>query len=116
MQGTLVQSDTNIDYTPSSAVVAGQVVVQGVLVGVAHAAIASGVLGSLDIAGVFDLVKATGAITAGALVYWDADGDPVGGTAGTGAATTTSSGNILIGPAVRAAASGDTTARVTLRG
>jgi predicted RecA/RadA family phage recombinase len=75
-----------VDYTPSSAVVAGQVVVQNDLVGVAPRPIAAATLGALAIEGVFDVVKATGAVNAGAKVYWDADGDPVGGTAGTGAA------------------------------
>lgn len=93
-----------IDYTPGSAVAAGEVVVDGALVGVAPVAIAAGQLGSLEVGAVVDFVKANGAITRGAAVYWDADGNPQGGTAGTGAATTTASGNTFIGYPIAAAA------------
>ena len=55
--------------------------------------------------GVFDLPKATGAITQGAKVYWDNTAFNV---------TTTAGGNTLIGVATQAAASGDATARVKL--
>jgi predicted RecA/RadA family phage recombinase len=55
--------------------------------------------------GVFDLPNGTGVIAAGALVYWD-DGDKD--------VTTTAGGNLLIGVAVVAAASGDATVRVKL--
>lgn len=113
-QATFVHNGVYVDYTPSSAVTAGDVVVQGTLVGVATSDIAANALGALVTEGVFDIAKVTGAITAGAAVYWDADGDPLGGTSGTGAATTTSSGNTLIGKVVKAAAETDTTARVKL--
>jgi len=59
---------------------------------------AAGALGSLAVAGVFDFATATGggtAITAGANVYWD-DTNNV--------ATTTATGNKLIGKCVTAAA------------
>lgn len=55
--------------------------------------------------GVFDLAKATGAVTQGAKLYWDNTNKVL---------TTTASGNTQIGTAVRAAASGDATARVRL--
>lgn len=113
-QATLVQEGCAVDYTPSSAVVSGQVVIQGSLVGVATAPIAADALGAIETEGVFDVAKATGAITAGALTYWDADGDPIGGTAGSGAATATSTDNTLIGLATAAAASGVATVRVKL--
>ena len=111
-QAIYVQDGDAIDYTPSSAVVAGQVVVQNDIVGVAVRPIAANELGALAVEGVFDVVKATGAVNAGAKVYWDADGNPVGGVAGTGAATTTDSGNTYMGRAAIAAASGDATVRV----
>jgi len=111
-QATFVQEGDAIDYTPSTAVVAGQVVVQNDIVGVATRPIAADELGALAVEGVFDVVKATGAVNAGAKVYWDADGNPVGGVAGTGAATTTDSGNTYIGRAAIAAISGDATVRV----
>lgn len=67
-----------IDYTPGADVSAGDVVVQGDLVGIAKLDIASGNLGALAVTGVFDVPKTAGvgeAIGAGAKVYWDvADG------------------------------------------
>lgn len=53
------------------------------------------------------LPKATGVIARNAIVYWDADGDPIGGTSGAGGCTATSTANIRIGRCVVAAASGD---------
>lgn len=97
-----------IDYTPSLAVSAGDVVVQGELVGVAKKNIAANALGALHVKGVFDFPKATtstSAITAGALCYWDDNND---------VATTTSSGNKLIGKCVAAAAAADTTVRIRM--
>jgi len=60
------------------------------------------------VAGVFDFAKATGggtAITAGANAYWD-DTNNV--------ATTTATGNKLIGKCVKAAADADATVRVRM--
>jgi predicted RecA/RadA family phage recombinase len=105
-----VQDDETIDYTPSSDVAAGDVVAQGDLVGVARKPIPANTLGSLAVEGVFDVVKAAVVFAAGAAIYWDADGNPVGGTAGSGAATTTASGNKFMGFAVVAA--GETAERV----
>jgi predicted RecA/RadA family phage recombinase len=64
--------------------------------------------------GVWDLPAATEAIGQGEDVYWDADGDPVGGTAGSGACTATSTDNTLIGKAMVAKASGGALVRVKL--
>jgi len=62
-----------IDYTPSSAVSAGDVVVMNNLVGVATEDIAANALGSLAVEGVFDFPLESGqAFTLGADVYWDA--------------------------------------------
>ncbi|GMV98189.1 MAG: hypothetical protein AMXMBFR83_25410 [Phycisphaerae bacterium] len=103
---TFVHDGNSVDYTPSSAVTAGQVVVQGELVGVAKVDIPAGTLGALAVAGVFEFPKATGsAITAGALCYWDATNQR---------ATTTATGNKLIGKCVKAAADADTTVRVRM--
>lgn len=98
-----------VDYTPSSAVTAGAVVVQGDLVGVAVVDIPANTLGSLAVAGVFDVAKATGgstARTAGQLQYWDATNQ---------VAVTSASGNKLLGPAVQAAADGDAIVRIRLK-
>ena len=97
-----------VDYTPGSAVTAGDVVVQGELVGVAKVDIPANVLGALAVTGVFDFPKATGtgtAIATGANCYWDATNQR---------ATTTASGNKLIGKSVRAAADADATVRIRM--
>lgn len=105
----VIQAGIRADYTPSgSDLDAGDVIVQGELVGVVTHDTPDGELGALYVDGVFKVQKANGAITAGALVYWDADGNPQDGTAYDGAATTTSSGNKLMGKAVLAAAETDT--------
>jgi len=68
-----VQEGKHVDYTPSGAdVTAGDVVVQGDLLGVAAADIADGVLGALTVEGVFDFPKTLAtAFAAGDLVQWD---------------------------------------------
>ena len=100
-----VQSDCLIDYTPSAAVAAGDVVVLNDLVTVAPRPIAADALGAVSVEGVWSMPKATGAIGQGAIVYWDA-------TAGN--VTTTSSGNKRAGKAAAAAASADTTVLVLI--
>lgn len=100
-----VQSDDLLDYTPSAAVAAGDVVVLNDLVCVAPRAIAANALGAVAAEGVWSMPKATGAIGQGALVYWDA-------TAGN--VTTTSSGNKRAGKAAKAAASADASVQVLI--
>jgi predicted RecA/RadA family phage recombinase len=105
-QATFVQEGCSIDYTPGADVAAGDVVVQGDLVGVTKVEIKSGKLGALAVDGVYDFAKNTGvAYTVGQLLYWDDTANVV---------TTTATGNKLIGKVVRAAASADTTVRVRL--
>jgi predicted RecA/RadA family phage recombinase len=111
-QAKRVSSGASIDYTPSSNVAAGQVVVLNSLVGVPARPIAANQLGALDLEGVFEVVKVNGQINDGAALYWDADGNPQGGSAGTGALTTTSAGNTFFGFANGAAAANDETVRV----
>jgi len=104
-----VQRGDAIDYTPGSAVSAGDVVVQGDLVGVAKLDIAASALGALAICGVFDFPKATtsaSAITAGTILYWDAQNE---------IATPTAGSNKRIGPAVAAATAAATTVRALLQ-
>jgi predicted RecA/RadA family phage recombinase len=112
-QATRYASGAEVDHTPGTAVTAGDVVVVGSnLVGIANRAIPASTLGALATEGVFDIVKATGSISEGDSIYWDADGDPVGGTAGSGAATTTATGNTYLGAALADALSGGATVRV----
>ncbi|MEX2186319.1 MAG: DUF2190 family protein [Pirellulales bacterium] len=103
-QATFVQVGESIDYTPGSAVAAGDVVVQGDLVGVAKVPITANVLGALAVTGVFDFAKNTGvSFTVGQILYWDDTANQ---------ATTTSAGNKQIGKVVRAAGTSDTTVRI----
>ena len=105
---TFVQEGGAVDYTPGSAVAAGDVVVQGDLVGVARTPIAASARGALAVAGVFEFPKATGtgkAIAAGKKVYWDAANKQ---------ATETSSGNTYLGKTVAAVGDSDATVRVRL--
>lgn len=107
---TLVHVGSTIDYTPSSAVAEGAVVVQAELVGVATRPIAANQLGGLAVEGVFDFTKPTGSGTdapVGTNFYWDvADGN---------AQETADSGtNKLIGKSVKACTTTDTTVRVKL--
>jgi predicted RecA/RadA family phage recombinase len=97
-----------MQYTPSSAVAAGDVVVVGDTVGVATQAIAANTLGSLSTRGLFLLPKASGsttAIAAGKKVYW---------SAGSSVITETSSGNKCIGYTHAASVDADTTQLVEL--
>lgn len=108
MPTRFIHDGASIDYTPGSAVTAGDVIVQGDLVGVTKRDIAANTLGALAVEGVFDFPKATGggtAIGAGVNVYWNS---------GTQVATTTSAGNKLIGKTVKAAVDADATVRARL--
>jgi predicted RecA/RadA family phage recombinase len=105
-QATFVQDGECIDYAPVADVAAGDVVVQGDLVGVAKRDIPANTPGSLAVGGVFDFAKLAGLVLAvGTLIYWD-DAANV--------ATNVSAGNKLLGKAVRASAAADTTVRVRM--
>jgi len=104
MQAVFYQVGAVIDHTPSGPIAAGEVVVQGKLVGVATQAIPALTLGSLAVTGVFRTVKDSSNITAiGTAVYWDADGTPYGTVLVTGALTTTATGNVFAGWALEIA-------------
>ncbi len=97
-----------IDYTPVSAVAAGDIVIINGLAYFAPADIPAATLGSLVFSGgVWKGNKKTGALTAGDLLYYKATEDPVVGTAGTGAFTGSSSGATAVGYVTADAASGD---------
>lgn len=71
---SFVQEGAAVDYTPGGDLAAGDVVVQGDLVGVTKRAVPANTLGALHVEGVFDFPKATGggsAIGVGLDVYWD---------------------------------------------
>jgi predicted RecA/RadA family phage recombinase len=107
---TFVHDGNSVDYTPSSAVAAGAVVVQADLVGVARTPIAANALGSLAVRGVFDFAKATGAgtgIAVGTTCYWDVADGQAKADSETGA-------NKLVGKCIKAAADGDATVRIRM--
>jgi predicted RecA/RadA family phage recombinase len=114
MAKNYVQAGHVIPFDAPADIESGQVVAVGSLVGVSLLDVANGAVGQLAVDGVFDIPAAAAAITVGAAVYWDADGDPYGGTAGSGAATATATDNAPMGYAVGAKALNVGTARVKL--
>lgn len=115
MAKNYIQDGNIIDFTAGAATVSGQVVVVGSIVGIAAADVANGNVGPLIVNGVVEIPAATAEITVGAPVYWDADGDPVGGTADSGAATATATDNTLVGYAIAAKAAAGATVKVLLK-
>lgn len=100
------QDASAVDYTPSSAVTGGDVIVLNGLVGVATSDIAANEQGSLSVEGIKKVPKTTAAWTVGLPVHWNPTGDPDGGTSGTGAANQLGVGTYM-GIAALAASSGD---------
>jgi len=99
-----------IDHTPASDVAAGDVIVQGELVGVARLDIKAGRLGALAVEGVFDFPKGVGpssALPTGADVYWDAGSQQATADPASGA-------NKRIGRVVKDASDDDGLVRVRL--
>lgn len=105
MLARYVQKGDSIDYRPTTAVAAGDVIVIADLVGIARLDIKANTLGSLAVVGVFDVVKSAGKIPSGSTVYWDA---------GAKQATIVSGSNHYLGKAIASAADGDETVRVLL--
>lgn len=98
-----VSSAVTLDYTPSSAVSAGDVVVLSDLLTVATHDIAANALGAVAYSGVWELAKGSDTVAVGDAVYWDGS-----------AITTTSTSNTFAGHAVSAAASGVSVVNVLL--
>jgi predicted RecA/RadA family phage recombinase len=114
MAKNFIQEGRVIPFTAGADVDSGQVIVLGSLVGISLTHVEDGSVGQLAVEGVFDVPAATAEITVGAAVYWDADGNPVGGTAGSGAATATDTANTLMGLAIAAKSAALGTVRVKL--
>ena len=99
-----VGDDDLLDYTPGSAVAAGDVVVIGSLVAVAPRPIAANALGTLSIEGVYSLPCASGATGAqGSAINWYA-------TSGVAHAST----GVAAGKLAKARVAADTTVHVIL--
>ena len=116
MAKTYVQPGSFMDYTNSSGsdIVSGQMVLVGTRLGIASGDIANGASGVLAMKGVHALPKAAVSITQGAKLYYDADGNRVGGPSLAGCLTTTSTANTLVGYAFAAAGETDTTVDIDL--
>ncbi|MDD5327422.1 MAG: DUF2190 family protein [Phycisphaerae bacterium] len=82
------QEGGSLDYTPTAARTAGQIVQVGGQAGMCATAIAANVKGSLRVQGIIKGRAAAVTGNDGDLVGWDEDGDPYGDTAGLGALTT----------------------------
>ncbi len=61
-----------LNYTAGANIASGQFVLIGAIGGVAIGAIANGATGAVRVKGVFSVPKASGAVTQGAKLYWDA--------------------------------------------
>lgn len=106
MDAVFVNNGNQIDYTPGSAVAAGDVIVMGAICFVAKNPIAANALGSLATRGIFRVTKAAPLeITAGDALYWNASSKHL----------TKTSTDVYFGVAVADAASADTTVLVMLR-
>lgn len=105
-----VTEGKTLDYTPVSAVTAGDVIVIGKVVAVAECDIAAGAKGALAISGKFAFPKSTATgssvgLDAGAKIYWDESEEIV---------STSSSGNECAGYIEEAPADADETVNVVL--
>lgn len=96
-----------LDYAPLGAVAAGDVVVQGAVIGIAPAPIAAGEKGALIVEGVADFTKLTGdTMAVGVRAYWNES---------LSIATTTAAGNVFLGKVVTGTTS-ETTVRIDMAG
>lgn len=103
-----VQAGDTLTIPAPAAVASGEVVIAGDIKGIAAGAAALGEAVDVVTTGVFDLAKVgANAFTLGAKVYWDATAK---------LATSTSSGNTLIGVAVADAGASTAAVRVRLSG
>lgn len=110
-KATFVQNGDAIDYTPSSAVAQGDVVVlsggtAGKITGVAVRDIAANATGALQVRGIFDFVKASAdAFAIGEKVYWHTTNLNV---------VLSATGATLLGNAVEVKGAGTTTCKVSI--
>jgi predicted RecA/RadA family phage recombinase len=101
-----------LDYTPAAAVLGGDVVLFGGLAAVVQSDIAASQQGSIVIDGAVLIRKKDELMQVGLPIWWDANGNPKVGTAGSGAATTLggdgmAADDILVGSVAAAAAAAD---------
>ena len=102
-----IQDGKVINVVLAAIIASGGVLQVGQLVGVAVTSGAIGDTVAIQLFGVFSLSKAAGAVSQGAILYWDDTAKNVTTSSGSGA-------NAKIGYAWAAAQSGDATVQVTL--
>jgi predicted RecA/RadA family phage recombinase len=106
MESRFKQKGETIDYTPAAAVICGQVVPVGGLVGIVASDVPANNLGALNITGVYAFDKASATVfSQWQTVYWD----------DTNNLAVTSPTSIRLGVAVAAAANGDVSVDVLLQ-
>lgn len=105
MAQNLIQDGDVMPVVLSGTVASGDGILVGDTVGVALNSGVSGDTIQVAICGVYELPKASGAVSQGVKLYWDSSAKNV---------TTTVSSNKQIGIAFSGAASGDTTVQVKL--
>lgn len=102
-----IQPGNHLTFTATVDIAAGDAVFEGALFGIAATDAATGEDFEAALTGVFQLPKASGALTKGQKVYWNSTNGNVTGTA---------SGNTLIGAVTAAAADSATSCDVRLNG
>jgi predicted RecA/RadA family phage recombinase len=105
MENYICEGDRIQNTAPAGGITSGDLHLIGSKVAVAMTTAAEGETYVSMTEGVFEVPKATGAITIGAKVYFDSTAKNV---------TTTASGNTLVGWAYTAAASGDATVQISI--
>ena len=103
------QRGETIDYTATDDLANGDVVNLATRIGVAGDDIAAGETGAVHVVGVFEMPKATGAVTVGQALYWDKAAKKI-------TTDDAESANTPAGWAVAAAGSSDATVLVKLLG
>ena len=113
---TFLQEGDTIQYTFSSDASAGDVLEVGCIpmVVVSDVAVSANAIGELAVAQVWKVPQKAEAIGIGEDVYWDPSGDPVTGTAGSGAATSTPGALNVMGICVETTTTSDSYVKVWL--
>ena len=110
-----VSEGKRVDHEFAADAKAGVVVEVGTIPMIVSSAVdySEATRGELDVGGLWDIPQAAEIITAGDAVYWDNNGSPVTGTALSGCATGTATGNNLIGVAAPLQPNGTTATAAT---
>jgi predicted RecA/RadA family phage recombinase len=104
MNAQFLHDGNTIDFTPTTAIAAGDIVTRGGLVGIAKLDIDAGSQGALSLSGVYKIAKGTEKFVTGESVFWNAT---------TSQATHTLTDNQYLGKAV--AYTGETDETVSVR-